>query len=178
MCYGQPNYLQLTYAHGNGATNAEWTFPSGWSYSSLYGTTVGLTPYSTGYANLTVKVANSCGWALYPVGFGVNVNHCYSGFSAGNGYKVYPNPTDDVLHIEFEHTEELPEEIALFNSVGEKVAEADMKQKAKDMEFKAQKKITFDVKKLPKGTYYLHIVSKEQVDKKQILIGISSSTSH
>ncbi|SFF65208.1 hypothetical protein, partial [Thermoflexibacter ruber] len=59
MCYGQPNYLQLTYANGNGATNAEWTFPSGWSYSSLYGTTVGLTPYSTGYANLTVKVANS-----------------------------------------------------------------------------------------------------------------------
>jgi hypothetical protein len=79
MCYGQPNYLQVSYAHGNGATNAEWTFPSAWSYSSQYGTSVGVTPYSTGYGNLTVKIANSCGWALYPVGFGVNVNHCYSG---------------------------------------------------------------------------------------------------
>jgi hypothetical protein len=100
------------------------------------------------------------------------------GFSAGNSYMVYPNPTDDVLNVEFENTEELPEEIVLFNSVGEKVAEADMKQKAKDMEFKVKKKITFDVRKLPKGTYYLHIVSKDKVDKKQILIGISSSTTN
>jgi hypothetical protein len=171
MCYGQINYLQVIYDFGNGASDAQWTFPSGWSYSSQYSTYVGVTPYSTGYSYLTVKIANNCGWSLYPIGFNLNVNSCYSGFSSMiNSYKVYPNPTDDFLNIAFDNTESLPEEIILFNALGEKVAEIDMKTRAKDKEFLSTRVITLDVRKLPQGTYYLHIVSKDKVEKKQIII--------
>ncbi|CAN5882651.1 hypothetical protein BH24BAC1_BH24BAC1_13890 [soil metagenome] len=112
--------------------------------------------YTYGY--LQVEYTDVCGnrQAAYK---NINVSgYCYSTFT------VYPNPSTEYFEVENLSTEEGAEgeefEIKLYNSLNKAVKEGKTKKK----------KIKFDVRDLPKGVYYLHIITNGKVEKRQQVI--------
>lgn len=91
-----------------------------------------------------------------------------------SGYRmVYPNPTNDKLNIEFDNSEVveyLLNEIILFNDKAKEVRRFDLKEANSKKYFRTSKNVTFDVKDLEKGTYYLHIFVGDKIHKERIII--------
>lgn len=105
-----------------------------------------------------LTATNSCGTATrYPT------------FTTSSGFRVTPNPATTEFQVEFDHVdylEALPEQIDLFS---EKSTKAVRSVKVKDTfdkkAFKNNNAIDFDVKDLPRGTYYLHVIDSKKKDK-------------
>lgn len=86
-----------------------------------------------------------------------------------SGFRVAPNPAKESFAVEFDHAdvlEVLPEEIELLSETSTKPVRA---VKVKDVfdknQFKDGKKIQFDVRDLPRGTYYLWVTDKRNKEK-------------
>jgi hypothetical protein len=148
------------------------------SSSSVYVVTSGTTAtaYPTngcvgGTATLLVRVSrcssnNWSGWRTF------TVNVC-----SGSGFRFAfgPNPTSSTLEVKAEPTEENKDfkiakdidfEVKLLDKDGKAVREGKNQNK--------EKKLTFDVKGLKEGTYYLHIAYGKEVEKHQIVVGKSA----
>lgn len=147
----------------------EWQSLSSSIYVSQSGITA--TAYLTngcvgGVANMRVRVRNVCGfWSDWRV-FTINVCS-FSGFR----FVYSPNPTSEVLTITAVPTEEnknltiVPEidfEVKLLDQDGKIVREGKNQDK--------EKKISFDIKGLKEGAYYLHISHGKEIEKYQILV--------
>lgn len=109
---------------------------------------------NTGSYFLTVNASNSCGTNGRSVIF--QVNSC--------GFRVFPNPAQTTLAIEFENPEmieSIPDLIEIQEEKSQKIVKSKDIKAIKDKEKnnpKAFSKIDFDVKDLPRGVYYVQII--------------------
>lgn len=108
---------------------------------------------NTGSYFLTVNASNSCGTNGRSVIF--QVNSC--------GFRVFPNPAQTTLAIEFENPEmieSIPDLIEIQEEKSQKIVKSKDVKAIKDKEKNNPKvfsKIDFDVKDLPRGVYYVQI---------------------
>ena len=166
-----PNVPGNTYA---------WRYPSNWTKVSQSGNQITLaTPsYSTPSGGaVEVNITNKCGSSGYT---GISV---FPGYSCGSYiYSVYPNPADDEFTVEqiivqdsSSTSGEQKEEVASREAPTQqeefsiKLYNEDQKEVSNG---KAKKrKVVIDSRKLPQGTYFLHIYSTEGILQKQVIIG-------
>lgn len=172
-CIGNVDYINATVVGHVGTAN--------WSKTGSNSSNAFLNNYGNGSAsfstnvpdcyNLTLIASNSCGTSSN------GLTLCASNCSFAT-YKVYPNPADDYVSIEFEHVEtieSLPHKINLYS---EKSIDAVKTVYVKDIfdskSFKNGNKIEMYIKDLPRGVYFLHIIpnnnSSQKTDKIRILL--------
>ena len=74
---------------------------------------------------------------------------------------IYPNPTTGLINIKSNNNDQLPiEEIILFNTVGQSVM--------KKSNLANQDQIQLDISHLPKGLYFINILSDKGLNTKKI----------
>lgn len=114
-----------------------------------------------------VRVQNCTGsWSGW-VNFNVNV-------CSGSGFRFTygPNPTSDKLDITAEPTEENKNlSIAATIDFEAKLIDADGKAVREAKNLNKERKLTFDVKGLKDGIYFLHIAHGKEIEKYQIVVG-------
>ena len=137
-----------------------WSFVSGnpnpANWYAVYGTVPNdrlfLTLSSGQSATFDVSATSSCG------GTGRRVS-----FYVMSGYRAYPNPAREQVSVEFDNAttkESLPDKIELFSEKSTKaVRSINIGEQFDQKAFQDTKKIEFDVRDLPRGTYYLHITN-------------------
>ncbi|MCF0038985.1 S8 family serine peptidase [Dyadobacter fanqingshengii] len=119
---------------------------------------------TNGYRKVKLTATNSCG--NYAEDFV---------FSLSGMFKVYPNPATDILTLEWftEDGRSVPEQIQLFNENSEK-PERVVSVKKMLAEQNSKSRISITVGDLPRGIYFLHIISgrgaDKQVEKVRILL--------
>lgn len=77
-----------------------------------------------------------------------------------NTFSIYPNPASDKLSIKLNNVSSEPNEISLFNSLGQKVWNIITDESALQLE----------VKDLPKGLYVVQVKSKTETNSEKLLI--------
>jgi hypothetical protein len=84
-------------------------------------------------------------------------------------YTVYPDPAQDFVTIEFDQVdkvEALPDEITLISENSTKpVRKANPQSEYQNSKLIDGKSIALNVKDLPRGIYYLHIINSRRQDK-------------
>ncbi len=140
-----------------------WTQPSGWTiqsqaqnYITLY-----VPQFNPSYGPVQFTVNNGCGNSA-------NGLTTFPGYGCPNYMlSVFPNPTQEELTIEITNEDKSsnPEtvniqEAKLINSSGETVLSSRG----------AKKKISFNVRNLRRGQYFLHVKIGDQLTKEQIII--------
>jgi hypothetical protein len=95
-------------------------------------------------------------------GITICVDNCAKGMPI---YKVFPNPAKDQVKIQFDDaypTEQLPQVIKLFSEVGAKeIRVVQATEQYATAAFEQDRTITMPVNDLPRGTYYLMLVSRD-----------------
>lgn len=90
-------------------------------------------------------------------------------FQAYSGYRIAPNPATTTVAIDFDRTdflEALPDEVQLLSEKSTKSVQTIIIKDVFDKKsFKDGNKIEFDVKNLPRGTYYLHVINHRKKNK-------------
>lgn len=162
MCNGAAQELTATIS--GSPTFRQWAVTSGNS-SNAY-----LTDYGNGrcyfnsYVNdcygLQIQMTNACGSSLD--GVTICVDNC------GARYTVFPNPANDFIDLRianFRNSKALPNQINLY-SEGSQVSIKALtnEQIAKNIDNMGVLRIP--VEGVPRGTYYLHILSGDQTEKK------------
>lgn len=125
---------------------------------------------TSGGATICATATNSCG---------TGTPYCFYIPPAGGYFKtVYPNPTTDLLSIEFSgdlssHT--ISYDLILYS---EKSMEAVRRYTYEDLltsdSFQSKQKLEMDVKEIPRGVYYLHLIpdpkSKMPIQKVRVIL--------
>jgi hypothetical protein len=141
-----------------------WTKPSNWSVMAQYDnfTRLYVPQYNPQYGTVRVSITNACGTSGYS---GITV---YPGYNCGYYFVYYPNPTNSDLKVEAidATTENTLENSDLDFSVSLFDENQILMRNGKN----DNNKIVIDVSNLPKGIYFLHISTKDQVIKEQIII--------
>lgn len=187
LFYGTPI---LSNPQVNGGTNQSFNvIPGGWANLSVAGQGVGsyswtieggsgsLSPNGSScqvsfssFVRVVVTPSNRCGQ-------GTNYRQTFylSTTSAGGFYRIYPNPSKDVLSIEFENVEAagyLFESATLLDEKDKVIRQTGMqkgKDDAKDY-FKKQNSIKWDVKDIPRGSYFVHLKMGDEITKSKIIL--------
>lgn len=113
-----------------------------------------------GGAVISLTSTTSCGSAVHYFYLPAN----------GGMFKVFPNPAKDMLTLQVKNggiMEEYPSQVIFYSQINQnRVKTVDINQKS----IKNGNKIEVDVRDLPRGLYYLHVVSKKGTEKIQILL--------
>ncbi len=156
-----------------GATSYIWNWSnSGWTYQS------GLNS-----PNLTLKTNNSSGTVALRVGacggqgggpatLFTSVSGCFARAT------VYPNPGSQLIQVEFEQTDVaglLPGEIILYSEGSTKpLRTINMGEVFSRKAFREGNKVDIDVRDLPRGVYYIHLIplpaQKAEVERIRLLL--------
>lgn len=140
-------------------------FPYGAGQSIRFG--------STGTKYIRVRAQNACGWSEWTDWSSFTVNVSGSGGGGGFNYFYYPNPASSELHVGYatdqkqladEDLREEPSKLfsaKLYNSNSKVLVEAESSDGST---------VQLDVRKIPNGTYYLHMIRGKEIQKKQIII--------
>ena len=141
-----------------------WTKPSNWSIMSQYNNVISLyvPQYNPEYGTVRVSINNGCGTSAYS---GITV---YPGYNCGYYYVYYPNPTTDEINVEA--IDATTEKTLESDIIGFSVRLFDSGQNLVTEGQTDKNKITVDVHQIPKGTYFLHIIERDQIIKKQVVI--------
>lgn len=161
------NFSGLSTAEAGLATNWQWTTSS--NIIILNGTknTRNMCTLAPGTANINVRVKNSCGysnWAILPVT--ITELPLVSGrLSKATVFKVYPNPSSDIVNIELKDQNNQPSKETtitgeLFDIMGQS------KTKIQIIDNKA----TLSVRGFNKGIYVLKIYINDQIESYQIAV--------
>lgn len=124
--------------------------------------------YTAEYNIIQVTASNICGTTH--AGVSLITENCFA------KYSVYPNPASDYINIELDISEKeltLPENILLLSSTGKTIIEI-KKDEIEQKEIINGKQIfEINVKELPRGTYFLHIINDLETNnilKSQIIL--------
>lgn len=170
VCVGSSNYIDIV---GHDPMNSyTWSLQSG-SNGSLSGSGPSATfsNYTIQCSGISVVASNSCGTTN--TGLTICTKNCLMA-----AYNVYPNPAKDYLNITFEDAKTLaalPEQIILYSEKSTApVRSVLVKDTYNQGAFKNGNTIELQVKDLPRGNYYLHVVpgkdSEQKADKIRILL--------
>jgi hypothetical protein len=165
---GSPDFM----CNGAGVTLNAYTAEPGTQFgiwtSSDPGNTIlnsnGGSAYFNSYVNncygIDITVSNCFG--SVQKGITICVDNCAKGMPI---YKVFPNPAKDQVKIQFDDayaTEQLPQVIKLFSEVGAKeIRVVQATEQYATAAFEQDRTITMPVNDLPRGTYYLMLVSRD-----------------
>ena len=149
------------------ASSASWTQVGGsGSYSVNPSNPFICTVVPTNFIRMSVQVSNGAGAgesAIFMV--------TKSSFRA---YSLpYPNPANDQLTINFEdaeYTDYMLNELALYDSNSQLVGQFDVEAAKTKKYFQTNKAVSFNVKNLKKGTYFLHVKMGDKLEANQIII--------
>jgi len=142
-CLGVP--LQLTY-DGTGTNNQYfWSFSDGVipSYSTEANPTVNFE--QTGTYHVTVHVENAAGTSFYTQE--ITVEGCAGVLDHGTGYKVYPNPANSQLTIEFASYTSF-ETVEIIDAMGRRLAYESLTPSGKSI---------LELSAIPSGMYVLRL---------------------
>lgn len=142
-CFGVP--LQLTY-DGTGTNNQYfWSFSNGVipSYSTEANPTVNFE--QTGTYHVTVHVENAAGTSFYTQE--ITVEGCAGVLDHGTGYKVYPNPANSQLTIEFASYTSF-ETVEIIDAMGRRLAYESLNPSGKSI---------LELSAIPSGMYVLRL---------------------
>lgn len=107
--------------------------------------------------NIAVSATNACGTSNRTIAFATYY-----------GYRMYPNPAKTTVYVEFDNTEKaelLPEEIRLFSEKSTNpIQRINVQEAHRQKAFKNGNQLELEVKSLPRGTYYLHIINSKRKD--------------
>lgn len=156
--------------HQGSASSVSWSIvdnTSGASIISSYPNTAQISSGSNqGSFSVQIALSNTCGSASPIPSYDFSVTSC--------GYRAYtlsPNPAKDEFSVDFEGSAEeknIPEQFDLIAETaygsGKAVRTFDMRGQAALNQAKSSRKLTFDVKNLPRGRYILRVM-KEKDDK-------------
>jgi len=162
VCVGSSNYIDVV---GHDPMNSYvWSLQSG-SNGSLSGSgpSASFSNYTIQCSGISLVASNSCGTTS--TGLTICTKSCFM-----SAYKVYPNPAQDFLDVTFENTnalEALPEQIVLYSEKSSApVKTVVVKEVYNQGAFKNGNTVEMQVKDLPRGTYYLHIIPQNDSDQK------------
>lgn len=155
-----------------GATSYTWFWPSGWSYQSGQNTYSLAVQTSNSGGQVGVRVAACGGSGGSPATIYTSVSGCFARIG------VFPNPSSDLVQIEFDKTDQadmLPERLVLYNERSTKpIKIINIKDVYDRKAFRDGNKLDMDIRDLPRGTYYIHFTSPKQkageVDRVRILL--------
>ena len=80
----------------------------------------------------------------------------------GNSVKLYPNPSNDVLKIDFSSQQDL-NHIRVFNSIGQMVLDVDANQAISNV-------ISINTSNWNAGTYYMQLQTPLGIDSKSFMV--------
>lgn len=113
-----------------------------------------------GGAVISLTSTTSCGSAVHYFYLPAN----------GGMFKVFPNPVKNILTLQIKNAEimeEYPSQVIFYSQINQnRLKIVNINQKS----IKNGNKIEVDVRDLPRGLYYLHVVSKKGTEKIQILL--------
>ncbi|PSR05197.1 MAG: hypothetical protein BRD50_01615 [Bacteroidetes bacterium SW_11_45_7] len=118
------------------------------------------------FSNITVITNEEKRIRVNSVNDTVNVQKKKTGIAGrtderGNGFRVYPNPASEQLHIDMAHDIEA-RQVELYNRQGELVQQRAVEQRGQ---------LSLAVDDVPTGVYFLQITSDEGVYSRQVMIG-------
>lgn len=141
----------------------EWsTTSSNVNISATYGHTAQIVGTSSGTASIRVRTRNACGWSQYAYLI-VTVQNCSAFITE---MKVFPNPADESLTVSTVEGENVTAkssvtfDVTLYDATGRSQLTATSRDG----------KLTLDTGALPEGTYFLHIMHGDDIEKRQIVI--------
>lgn len=153
-----------------------WTYPSGWIVENITANTIRfyIPLYNTSYGPVRLTMNNGCGSTI--TGMTVTPGNC-NYMTAGN-FKIYPNPSDYELNVEYEYSNDLKTDNN-FNSKEDnsnknslkpefRVELYDINQNLLNKSESNLGKIQILTNNLPSGTYFLHIYFADEIIRKQI----------
>jgi hypothetical protein len=167
---GSTNYLN---ASSSNSPSANYSLNVANNYgnisTSLYGVNGGnaqVYVYGTqGNSTISINASNVCGSKSSSL-------TVYIPYSYGYGYMASPNPAQESLAVTFTDTQSqdaLPDQIDIVSEKTSKsVRSINIKDAIKNHGLKDGNKAVFDIKDLPRGTYYLKIINPRQEKDKKI----------
>ncbi len=155
-----------------GATSYTWFWPNGWTNASGQGTRNLSVTTNNASGQVGVRVAACGGQGGSPGTIYTSVSGCFARMA------VYPNPSSDVVQIEFDQTDVadlLPERLTLYSERSTKpVKIVNIKEIFDKKAFRDGNKVDVDVHSLPRGVYYIHLTSPKQkageVDRIRVIL--------
>ncbi len=160
VCVGSSNYIDIV---GHDPMNSyTWTLQPGSTGSlSGSGSSATFSNNSIACSGISVVASNSCGTTN--TGLTICTKNCFMA-----AYNVYPNPAKDYLNITFgdvKTTTALPEQVILYGEQSmAPIKSISVKDVFEQGTFKNGNTIEMQVKDLPRGTYYLHVVPQKDSD--------------
>lgn len=98
----------------------------------------------------------------------------YLAKSGSNGYRIAPNPTKETVTVLFDQKEiidDIVSTVSVLNDKGEVVRMHDANENRKKHQLAMTNQISFDVRSLPRGIYFLHVAyEKDVIFKSQIIL--------
>lgn len=162
FCAGSSQYIQAQPSNVDNSYN--WYISSGNTsngYLSPSGSTATFTSYTSECYGISLQVTNGCGTTQ--TGLTLCAQNCFA------RYAVFPNPAQDYVTIEFDKVDSsdvLPDKIELLSEGSTKpVKMVDVQEVFSRKTFTKGNQIEIDVRELPRGTYYLHILNSRRKDK-------------
>lgn len=117
----------------------------------------------SGQATLSITAANECS-ETSPANIIINViNSSSVDDNSTMGYLIYPCPVSDILFIEIPESNNSPTSISLFSTTGEIVMEQYIPAQ------REQSIISFNLSRLPSGTYIIRIYDSQNCINKKII---------
>lgn len=124
-----------------------------------------VSPFGSGNSGLQVKVQNACGWSDWQnFTFSVTTNFDFNK-SAQNLFRIFPNPTSDVVNVMLADENKLPVNTSTIT------AELfDMMQQSKGSVSVLNNTASINVAALPKGIYILKIYIDGTIEYHQVAV--------
>lgn len=161
ICANNLYQFNIISNNNNDQATYSWSSSSPNLNVSGVGPSVNVSGCCSGTYFLNATAQNVCGTNSNSLG--VTVTQCFG------RYAVYPNPAKDQVSIKFDDFSEasaLPDEIALLSENSTKPLRVVNVQEAYDRKtLKNGDTVEFDVRDLPRGTYYLHVKNSRRNDK-------------
>ncbi|MEZ0610098.1 trypsin-like peptidase domain-containing protein [Fibrella sp. WM1] len=140
-----------------GATSYTWSWPSGWTYLSGQNT-YSLAVRTSNIGGLVSVRAGACGGqGGSPASVYTSVSGCFARIN------VFPNPTSEVVQVEFDQVDTasfLPEQLTIYSEKTMRpVRSISIRDAYSRKAFRDGNKIDVNVSDLPRGIYYIHFTN-------------------
>lgn len=161
MCNGSGLNVQVSTTQ---ATSASWSVTCCSAYLTDYGNGIAyFNSYNNDCYGLDVTATNACGNTQD--GVTICVEDCFY------FYRVFPNPAKNYFYLEFDQTDNLsslPERVELLSEKSTNpVRSINIQEVHQRKGFVNGNRLEFDVKDLPRGVYYVHVINSRRKEKEK-----------
>lgn len=161
MCNGSGLNVQVNTTQ---ATSSSWSVTCCSAYLTDYGNGIAyFNSYNNDCYGLDVTATNACGNTQD--GVTICLEDCFY------FYRVFPNPAKNYFYLEFDQTDNLsslPERVELLSEKSTNpVRSINIQEVHERKGFVNGNRLEFDVKDLPRGVYYVHVINSRRKEKEK-----------